>query len=251
MQSQENFSNCIICGESLKYSQESELRECSICAGTFLSNAECVRGHFVCDSCHSYGALASVMAEIRRSSEKNPIRLLEAVMKNPKVHMHGPEHHVIVPLVLLTAYRNCGGKMDYDSAVKEAYKRAKQVPGGTCGYWGVCGAAAGAGIYASIIIGSNPMNGKAWHKPMEMTSACLKRIASCGGPRCCKRTSRLAVEEAAAFTFNLTGIRMPVSAVKCAYAGRNRECIADSCPYYGAKARGEKLKWNLSLKIKD
>ena len=29
----------------------------------------------------------------------------------PDVHLHGPEHHGVVPCVLLTAYRNCGGAL--------------------------------------------------------------------------------------------------------------------------------------------
>mgnify|MGYP002869165356 CR=1 FL=1 len=67
-------------------------------------------------------------------------------MALPQVHMHGPEHHGIVPCVLLTAYRNNGGEVDLPSSLREAVRRAKQVPGGTCGYWGACGAAIGAGI---------------------------------------------------------------------------------------------------------
>ena len=39
--------------------------------------------------------------------------------------------------------------------VSEALRRAKQVAGGSCGYLGVCGAAAGAGIYMSVLLGSN------------------------------------------------------------------------------------------------
>ena len=43
--------------------------------------------------------------------------------------------------------------MNYDTALSEICKRARQVPGGTCGYWGVCGAAAGAGIFMSVMTG--------------------------------------------------------------------------------------------------
>jgi hypothetical protein len=254
----DKFNNCLICGANLKYSQSSQMKKCSICGNLALSNAVCERGHFVCDSCHSYGALGAVIAQTDASSEKDPIKLFETVIKNPKVHMHGPEHHVLVPLVLITAYRNCGGNIDYSSAVKEIYKRAKQVPGGTCGYWGVCGAAMGAGIYASVITGSNPLNGKVWHSPMELTSACLKQIAKYGGPRCCKRTGRIAIEQAALYTKSVTGVAMPIGNVKCVYPGKNKECIGEKCPYFETqknkqthqdRREGEK-KWNLSLKIK-
>ena len=107
--------------------------------------------------------------------------------------MHGPEHHVIVPCVLLTAYRNNGGGIELEKALREAVRRASQVPGGACGYWGVCGAAAGAGIYLSILLGSNPVHKDAWPIPQRLVSDCLRAIADVGGPRCCKRTGRLAI----------------------------------------------------------
>ena len=81
---------------------------------------------------------------------------MDSVKALPSEHMHGPEHHIIVPLVLLTALRNNGGDISYDEAMREAYTRASKLPGGTCGFWGVCGAAAGAGIFASLLLGSSP-----------------------------------------------------------------------------------------------
>ena len=84
-------------------------------------------------------------------------------MDLPSVHMHGPEHHAIVPSVLLTALRNNGERMNYDTALSEICKRARQVPGGTCGYWGVCGAAAGAGIFMSVM--TDPVPSIRMHGP--------------------------------------------------------------------------------------
>ena len=94
-------------------------------------------------------------------------------MDLPSVHMHGPEHHAIVPCVLLTAFRNNGEHMDYDAALSEICKRAKQVPGGTCGYWGVCVAAAGAGIFMSVMTGSSPLYKDAWPFPQKLVSIIL------------------------------------------------------------------------------
>ena len=65
---------------------------------------------------------------LRSSTEKDPLLLLEEIMDLPSVHMHGPEHHAIVPSVLLTALRNNGERMNYDTALSEICKRAKQVP---------------------------------------------------------------------------------------------------------------------------
>ena len=246
----DNFNNCVICGAPLKYDQNSSLRRCSVCGRTLLSNAACEKGHFVCDNCHSYGTLAVIMPQIIASADKDPVKLLEKVMKNPEIHMHGPEHHVLVALVLLTAYRNCGGKIDYDKAVQEVYKRARQVPGGTCGYWGVCGAAAGAGIYASVITGSNPLNKDMWHKPIDLSGKCLRDIASYGGPRCCKRTARLAVENGVRFTNEVFNVHMSAGRVQCEYVRKNKECIGAKCPYFPKPSKELKGKCNLKLKVK-
>ena len=139
--------NCIICGKTLKYEAQSTPQKCEICNSTVISNAICIDGHFVCDTCHSQGT-ASLTSLFLKSSEKSPIKLIQHAFNLPEIHMHGPEHHIIVPFTLLTAYYNNGGKIDLQSSLQEAYSRAKQVPGGTCAYWGVCGASAGAGIYA-------------------------------------------------------------------------------------------------------
>ena len=150
------------------------------------------------------------------------------------MHMHGPEHHVIVPCVLLTAYRNNGGAIDLEKALREAVRRASQVPGGACGYLGVCGAAAGAGIYMSILLGSNPVHKEAWPLPQRLAADCLNAIAEVGGPRCCKRTCRLAISRAAAFTEELLGVEMPLGKVVCRYFRTNRECLYRDCPYFPA-----------------
>lgn len=51
-------------------------------------------------------------------------------MENPYVYMHGPEHHVLVGSVLLTAYHNAGGELDWPAALYEMENRGRQVPGG-------------------------------------------------------------------------------------------------------------------------
>ena len=139
---------------------------------------------------------------------------------------------MIVPCVLLTAYRNNSGEIDLPAALKEAVRRAKQVPGGACGYWGVCGAAAGAGIYMSILLGSNPVHKEAWPIPQKLVADCLNAIAELGGPRCCKRTGRLAITRAAAFTEDLLGVEMPTGEIRCRYFRQNHECLFLSCPYF-------------------
>ena len=226
------FSGCMLCGKPLKYELIAVPRRCAVCGEEKLSDAVCEAGHFVCSECHAAGLDQFFVPFLLQSSEKDPLRLLEQVMALPQVHMHGPEHHAIVPCVLLTAWHNCGGAGDLKTMLSAALSRGRQVPGGTCGFWGVCGAAAGAGIYMSVLTGSNPVNREAWPIPLRLVSRCLERLAQVGGPRCCKRTSRLCIREAAAFTAERFGLDMPLSEIRCTYLRENRECIGPACPFF-------------------
>lgn len=229
-------AGCLLCGGALRYSPQAETRTCALCGGGFSSAAACEQGHFVCDACHA-SALPAVLAHLRAGGGRDPLALFDEAVALDGVHLHGPEHHTIVPAVLLTAYRNNGGALDLSAALAEAARRGQSVPGGICGGWGVCGAAAGAGIFASILTGSSPLNGPAWGAPMALSARCLERIGRVGGPRCCKRTARLAIETAAAFSREELGVEMPAAPGPCAFARQNAECIGGRCPYF-APPRG-------------
>ena len=151
----------MICGAPLEYREKRRSMVCSVCGGSFMSNTECVNGHFVCDSCHSDGL--SMIPEVCLASEsRDPVELVTRLMRLPGMHMHGPEHHVAVGSALLTAYRNCGGDIDLESALEEMAGRGRQLPGGVCGLWGNCGAAVSCGMAYSIITGSTPLSGESW-----------------------------------------------------------------------------------------
>ncbi|MCF0121263.1 MAG: hypothetical protein HUJ65_06450 [Oscillospiraceae bacterium] len=225
-------NGCLVCGAPIVYG-ESQKRRCVRCNNIFVSSAVCAEGHYICDACHA-AAADGVMNFLRFTPEKDPIALMEQVMRLPSIHMHGPEHHRLVPAVLLAAYRNCGGGIDLPKALAAAAQRGKQVPGGTCGYWGVCGAAAGAGIYASIVTGSNPLSAAAWTLPQKLTARVIERIASYGGVRCCKRTAFIAIAEAASWTRDTLGVDMRDSTPVCRWSAKNRECLGAACPFHSS-----------------
>lgn len=231
------FSGCMLCGKPLKYDLIAVPRRCAVCGEEALSDAVCEGGHFVCNACHAAGLDQFFVPFLLQSKERDPLALLEQVMALPQVHMHGPEHHAIVPCVLLTAWHNNGGEGDLKQMLSAALSRGKQVPGGACGFWGVCGAAAGAGIYMSVLTGSTPLNKETWPVPMRLVSRCLERIAETGGPRCCKRTGRLCIREAAAFTAERFGVEMPLGEIACTYMKENRECIGRQCPFFPARGK--------------
>lgn len=105
---EESFNNCLICGKPLIYSGKTVMRRCAVCGEEKPSDAVCEDGHFVCDECHNKDG-AAVRARLLNTDEKDPIKIFLDVVKLPPVHMHGPEHHCIVPCVLLTAYKITAG----------------------------------------------------------------------------------------------------------------------------------------------
>ncbi len=224
-------SSCMVCGRPLVYFGRTESRVCSICGKEKPADAACEAGHFVCDDCHSAGAEAAI-ALLLNSRERDPVRLYIECCRLCSVHMHGPEHHCVVPCVLLTAYHNCGGELELEDSLHEAWRRGKKVSGGACGFLGACGAAVGAGIYVSILTGATPLTADAWTLPQEMTMRCLGANVATGGPRCCKRTGRLAIEAAAKFTRERFGVELPVSRPACEFSGMNKECLKERCPFY-------------------
>lgn len=136
--------------------------ECVFCGKKELSHASCEKGHYVCDACHAKKGIEVIMEICQKTDSKNPVEIARKIMEDPYIYMHGPEHHVMVGAVLLTAYRNSGGDIDLKEALEEMKERGSQIPGGVCGFWGCCGAGVSTGIYMSIVMGATPLAGRSW-----------------------------------------------------------------------------------------
>ena len=215
---------------------------------------------------------------IRTTDEKDPGEIFRQVASLECVHMHGPEHHSIVPCIMIAAFRNNGGgagfeaaleaaaergtqdsenggeagfeaaleaaaerggqdsenggEAGFEAALEAAAERGGQVPGGVCGSWGTCGAAIGAGIYGSIIADLTPYTDEGWGAVQLLTARSLEKMAAVGGPRCCKRTSRMAIEACVDFTRERYGVEMPLKDYRCTHYAINEECIHGRCPYF-------------------
>lgn len=229
---QKKNEECLICGQPLVYLDVAEQMECSLCKKVEMSNCRCVDGHYVCSECHMTG-MDSFLGVCFNETSKNPIEILHKLMKLPFCHMHGPEHHILVGASLLTAFRNAGGEVDLPEALMEMQKRGRQVPGGICGLWGSCGAAVSTGICISILTGSNPLATESWGWCNEMTSRVLAREAKIGGPRCCKRNSRVAILEAIDFIKEKFGVELEKpETILCDWVEQNNQCIKEQCPFY-------------------
>ena len=224
---------CLICGADLVYFQEAKEMTCVFCGKRELSHASCKDGHYVCDACHARKGIEAVMRECRTTKSRNPIEIMQKIMADPYIYMHGPEHHVMAGAALLAAYHNSGGEVDLDWALAEMKERGGQVPGGVCGFWGCCGAGVSTGIYMSIITKATPLSGKSWGLSNRMTSRALNAIGEIGGPRCCKRDTFTAVKEAVQMTKEELGIEMELpEKIECGFHVENQQCLKNRCPYH-------------------
>lgn len=227
-------NECLKCGASLVYFLGERDLACVECGKTFRSNAACKNGHYICDACHAKLGIKAVRA-CAASVSRNPLEILEQALLSPYVHMHGPEHHVLVGAALITAYHNAGGDVDLSKALKEMKSRGSKYPGGSCGFWGCCGAAVSTGMYLSIITETTPLSSKTWGWANRITSLALGRMADLGGPRCCKRNSFVALETAVAYTKEILGVEMELPRkIRCTHYPKNAQCLRKACPYFPA-----------------
>ena len=227
---------CLICGAPLEYLQEEVLMECFFCHKKVRALTRCVKGHYVCDECHS-GGMDAMVSVCLNEKTKDPIDIVEKLMSQKFCHMHGPEHHTMVGAALLTAYRNAGGEVDLEKRLMAMLQRGKQIPGGVCGFWGACGAGISTGIFVSLITGASPLATEAWGLSNLMTSKALGAIGEIGGPRCCKRDSYLAILSAVDFAKEHFGVEMEKHEVICGHCGENNQCIGKRCPFHPVNHR--------------
>ncbi len=221
---------CLICSAPLEYLTDEVSMTCSLCGRSFPSKTRCIKGHYVCDECHTQG-IDQVFGVCLRQTSRSPVAILEKLMALDFCHMHGPEHHIMVGAALLTAYRNAGGALDLEKALREMHARGSQVPGGACGFWGACGAGLSTGQFLSIATGATPLETEAFGLAHQMTAHSLQAIGEIGGPRCCKRDSYLSMMQAIDFVAEHLGVQMEKDAITCRHSAKNAQCIGKRCPF--------------------
>jgi len=222
----------MVCGAPLVYREEENPDKCHYCRTILPTNVACENGHFVCDACHTTDALAVIEHIGQTTRETDLIVLLEKIRQHPAISRHGPEHHVLVPAVILATYRNLGGEVT-TKMFSTALKRGKAVPGGTCGFWGVCGAAAGVGIAFSVLLKANPVKPGERRQVQSVVQAVLGELAAFEAARCCQRECWLALRKAAELSRELLPIPLRAEApLICRQSHDNRDCLLTTCPLY-------------------
>lgn len=230
-------SGCMVCGEELSYNKEARERVCHFCGSAERSNSSCRRDHFICDGCHQQEAIEVLRHICLHSRERDMITLLSTIRSHPAVPMHGPEHHAMVPGVILTACRNSGGPVR-DEDIMAGIERGGKVPGGACGFWGNCGASIGAGIAAAIILDATPLTPHPRQKAQSFSAAVLSTIAEVVGGRCCQRETWLALTRTAALSSEYFGVALKAEdKLRCSQHRANRECIRLQCPLWENRVR--------------
>lgn len=179
-----------------------------------------------------------IIERLMASTSTAPVELLEEVMADPRCPAFGPIHHFVVGATLLACWRNAEAARDRDELLaadlEEMLARSSNVPGATCARWGVCGAAASAGMAYAIVRGNAPLREEGWQEGQLMVSDLLALIARSGRPRCCKRDSRVAVAAAVAHFNAIGGQRLTESDAMhaCASFPQNSVCMGSDCPFH-------------------
>jgi hypothetical protein len=226
----ERLTGCLVCGAKLLYTPDMSFSAvCRYCGKAVQTYVFCEEGHYVCDDCHRKDILELVEQICIDSDLADPVELALCIFEIPKLRMHGPEYHSIVPAVLVSAYGNSVNDKDVE-AIKEAISRGKQVFGGICGTHGACGACIGVGIAYSIIHKVTPYSKEERGEANRMTALALTEISRFGGPRCCKRDAVTAIKTAKKhFGFYNS---FEESRYICSQFAYNDMCLHHTCLYY-------------------
>jgi hypothetical protein len=226
-------TGCLVCAKDLVYTKLTE-KNCYYCGKVSKTEVYCKDGHYICDNCHKADSLEFLETYIRNTKQTDPIIMLEEVMNHPSFKMHGPEHHYLVPAIVLTAMKNLGIEI-VDNYWQLVLARCSDFPGGTCGYWGACAGSLSAGVAVSILKECTPLKKDFYGELHQVTSSSLAKIAQIGGPRCCKRNIMLSIYDLIYSLEKIFDIKIKSSVYTCSYMKYNKECLYKDCPYFPKK----------------
>jgi MoaA/NifB/PqqE/SkfB family radical SAM enzyme/SAM-dependent methyltransferase len=224
--------NCMVCTSELVYGTTANEVACYYCGNISHHSVTCKEGHYVCDACHAKEALAVIEHICKTSKERDMLKLFRQIREHPSIPKHGPEHHAMVPAIIVTAYKNSGGKLP-ENALKTALLRGASVMGGACGFLGICGAASGVGIGFAIVLESSPVAKKARSTAQKVTHAVLGKIAEYEAARCCHREVWTALNIASSLSEEFLPVKLlALMETKCDQKKFNQYCYGKECPIF-------------------
>lgn len=227
------FTGCLVCGEDLVYLPVSAELVCVLCGAAKLGSARCKSGHFACDACHAAPAMDVIEKVCATSDERDPMALALRMLRHAAVKLHGPEHHFLVPAVLVAAYSNVKGEPKKRAErVAEARRRVAPIMGGSCAMLGACGAAVGTGTFVSIVTEATPLKGKERGLANRMTARALTVVGATDAARCCKRDSMLSILAAVKFAREHLRVDLSARGPECEWRPVNKQCGGSACPFH-------------------
>ena len=224
--------NCMVCQSPLNYRNTEQMHTCHYCGAQKTTSVTCKEGHFVCDACHSKEALVVIEHLCESTHEKDMLKLFKHIRSHPSIPKHGPEHHAMVPAIIVTAYKNSGGNVP-ENALKTALSRGSGIIGGSCGFLGICGAASGVGIGFAILLQSTPVTTTSRQAAQHVTHAVLGEIAQYEAARCCNREVWTALSIASKLSEKFLHVKLEAMAdFKCDQKKFNQYCYSKACPIF-------------------
>jgi len=225
-------SNCMVCGDSLAYLKNNEIKKCYYCSKEKPANAVCRNDHFVCDVCHSADALNFTKSFLISTQSKDLIDTFNTMRAHPSFKLHGPEYHFAMAGVIPAVYKNNGGTIT-NNEILTAIEKGTAIPGGTCGFWGACGAVLGTGIGFGIIIGSNPIKPGKRQIVQKIIHEITGELSKFKASRCCQRECWTSLIKASKLSEKYLDIKLYANGtVICTQMNQNKECIKTGCPFY-------------------
>jgi MoaA/NifB/PqqE/SkfB family radical SAM enzyme/ubiquinone/menaquinone biosynthesis C-methylase UbiE len=227
-----SIAGCMRCGSPLVYLEQDQEKTCCFCGNMSPANAVCEKGHFVCDQCHSNDAVNVVKHFCLNTRETDMIDLMNTLRSHPSIPLHGPEHHFALPGVMVATFRNLGGNVNRQDIVT-AIDRGTSIPGGTCAFWGACGAPLGAGIGFGIMIKSNPIKPAERQIVQKVTGNIIDELGSLQASRCCQRETWTTLKMVASFSKDFLSIPLRAEgSTRCLQKKFNKECPGKPCPFF-------------------
>jgi hypothetical protein len=178
--------------------------------------------------------LATLIA--REAKGTKPAEMLEDLLSRGEgTPVHGVWHHALVGEIILRCLQNAGYEISGE-LIDEVIDRGRQLPGGSCGFIGACGALASASSAYAILLGSTPVATEQREMLLEFAAKLVARLAEVGGSRCCKKSSYAALE-VARDEFAKLGFELPEEEFegRCPFFASNDTCDGDACVYFPRK----------------
>lgn len=222
-------TGCMVCGAALIYRSAAIPVPCSFCKVMHQATALCEQGHFVCDQCHAEDALQVIEHICLTTQETDMLILLDQIRRHPAMPTNGPEHHGLVPGIILATLRNLGGEIPA-AMISTGIRRGVQVIGGSCAYMGICGAAAGIGVAFGLILEANPLKATERQQVQAAVLEAISEIAAQHAARCCQRDCVLALQAAVRISKRLLPVSLQAeNLLVCRQQHKNRDCQGPAC----------------------